>query len=48
MAERIRTAANAAALAAAPPARTSAEICHLIVVPSGHPATPVKPYALPN
>ena len=46
MAECIRTAANAAALAAvaAPPS----EICHLIVVPSGHPAKPVKPYALPN
>ncbi len=29
-------------------ARTSAEICHLIVVPSGHPAKPVKLYALPN
>ena len=29
-------------------ARTSVEICHLIVVLSGHPAKPVKPYALPN
>jgi hypothetical protein len=25
-------------------ARTSVEICHLIVVLSGHPAKPVKPY----
>ena len=28
--------------------RTSVEICHLIVVLSGHPTKPVKPYALPN
>jgi hypothetical protein len=28
--------------------RTSAPICHLIVVLSDHPAKPVKPYALPN
>ena len=48
MAECIRTAANAAALAAVRAGRTSVEICHLIVVPSGHPAKPVKPYALPN
>ena len=48
MAECIRTAANAAALAAGRAARTSAEICHLIVVPSGHPAKPVKLYAFPN
>jgi len=42
-----RTAANAAALAAAA-ARTSVEICRLIVVLSGHPAKPVQPYAFPN
>jgi hypothetical protein len=28
--------------------RTSAPICHLIVVLSGHPAKPVKPYAFLN
>jgi hypothetical protein len=42
-----RIAANAAALAAAA-ARTSIEICHLIVVPRGHPAKPVKRYTFPN
>jgi hypothetical protein len=29
-------------------ARTSAQICHLIVVPIGHPAKPVKLYGFPN
>jgi hypothetical protein len=49
MAECIGTAANAAGAGrCGHTARTSAQICHLILVPIGHPAKPVKLYALPN